>query len=141
MTARENIEWKDEYTVGEVDLDFHHRQLLNFLKELMEFSDSEGQSSRSIEEIFDDLVRYTEYHFSAEERYMQLYQYPQISEHKKYHDEFTLGLSALRKEFKKEMPEISQKLTLYLKNWLVKHILTEDKKYAAFCREYKLPEH
>lgn len=141
MTAAEKIEWKDEYTVGEVDLDFHHRQLLEYLNQLMESSGYENKNSRGVEEIFDDLVRYTEYHFSAEERYMELYQYPELTDHQKYHEEFTLGLTGLGKELKKDIPEVSRKLTLYLKNWLVRHILTEDKKYAAFCREHKLPEH
>lgn len=135
MTAMERLEWKDEYSVGEIDLDVHHRQLFEFLGVLADAPIDNEQSRAPLLRVLQDLVRYADYHFSAEEKYMEKIGYPQLRAHQAFHKEFTDSLGVFEKKFNKQALGLSQQLAVYLKNWLIKHILTEDRKYSNFCKE------
>jgi hemerythrin len=91
------------------------------------------REARSLEE----LERYTVTHFTAEESFMRTHNYSGFDAHKTQHDGF---ISRLRQE--REAVEAGATLSLdminFLKDWLINHILVQDKTYAAEFTPKKL---
>ena len=67
--------------------------------------------------------------------------YPQLNEHKKAHEEFTSRFNQFLKRAKTENEDISLELFLFLKDWLLDHITTEDKAYIPFVVAWKRDRH
>ena len=79
----------------------------------------------------DGLISYTATHFAAEERLMQQHAYPAIAKHKVEHAALVKQALEIQKNFK-EGKALPQNLLQFLKDWLMKHIVGEDKLYGPF---------
>lgn len=109
------------------------------------------------------LLEYSEKHFRHEEKLFEEFNYPQKEEHKEQHeifikkihefkslfdnrggelvlestplDEQLTELAFAEAEEENEKLVIASNMTRYLFNWLINHILVEDKKYAALFKK------
>lgn len=123
--------WNDRYSVGVTELDSQHKQLIKILNELFEAMTS-GKTKEVLGKVLNELITYTKTHFSSEERYLQSYGYPSLTEHKKEHEAFVAKVSAFQKDFSAGKLSLSVEMSSFLKNWLVQHISGVDKKYGSF---------
>ena len=84
--------------------------------------------------MLDELVNYTIDHFNREELYLEEQDYPliELAKHRQLHAEFTQVIQEIRWQYQNGFRSgINQDLLRFLRNWLGKHILVEDIKYAA----------
>lgn len=127
------IEWFDQLATGLEEVDAQHRQLLNLLNELYE-SLKKGSTKVVLNEILNELVNYSLYHFTTEEELMATYNYPFYDEHKKVHENFK---TVIKDFIDKELTQkgVTIDLLLFLKDWLVKHILIMDKKMGKYLNK------
>jgi hemerythrin len=95
-------------------------------------------STQECDRIFEQLEIYTVAHFGAEETMMQALAYPNLAEHRLAHREFVqrikrerAGLQAGRR--------LGLDITHFLRDWLVKHILVNDRAYADFYEQRSKP--
>ena len=123
--------WNDKYSVGVTELDLQHKQLIKILNELFDGM-SAGKTNEILGKILAQLIAYTKTHFATEEKYMQVYGYPAIAEHKKEHESFANKVVAFQKDFSAGKLSLSLEVSTFLKNWLVQHISVNDKKYGPF---------
>lgn len=126
----QEIVWKEEFSVRNAEIDKQHKQLFDILNKLIESKES-SVNSKIIADTLTEMVNYAREHFKTEEMFMADYGYPEFEFHKRSHKEFikNTGLMSLRiMEGDKNIPE---EMLNYLKNWLVNHILDEDKKLGA----------
>ena len=80
--------------------------------------------------MLDELERYTVMHFTEEEIFMRSIGYPQIDAHVAMHRRFVQKIT--EEKAKTEQGErTSLELLHFLRDWLVNHILVEDKRYVA----------
>lgn len=89
-------------------------------------------------EIFGELSNYTVYHFKYEEELMDKYDLePQeATRHKFEHGAFVMKMVKIQKEdLDKNMDKILMDVIGFAVDWITKHILNTDKKYAAFFIE------
>ncbi len=121
--------WKPEYSVNEAELDNHHQQLFTVLNSVYENVMNSPELDSVLPKI-DQLSEYTKCHFSTEEQYMRDTMYPGISEHMEKHTEFTNSIEALRRSYHNNDLEISKDLIIMLGEWLLRHVLKEDRKYS-----------
>ena len=63
---------------------------------------------------------------------MESYHYPELHNHKPFHDRFVKKIAQFRKDVAEGRATVSMDLMNFLKEWLVGHIMGEDKKYGAF---------
>lgn len=63
------IEWTPALEVGLEEMDRQHRQLVKILNELHQAMQAGGRQ-RDLMRVMDELLQYTKYHFSTEERLM-----------------------------------------------------------------------
>ena len=82
----------------------------------------------SVKEMYD----YTNYHFRFEENYMDKINYPALKEHRRLHKNFDTKIYDYYNELLQGGFVLGSELISVLKNWLIDHILVEDKKFCLF---------
>ncbi len=128
------FQWKDEYSVGHLEIDSQHKRLFQFAEELHSAMAS-GKGKDVLSKTLANLISYTKVHFATEERLMQQYHYPEYAQHKQSHDQLTSQVVQFQKEFEASRSSMTVQIMQFLKDWLVHHIGQTDKKIAAFLKQ------
>lgn len=121
--------WKPEYSVHEARLDSDHQKLFRILNSVYENIMNSSEVDCILPKI-NELSEYTLYHFSSEEQYMKERGIPDIDNHIAKHREFTNKIEKLRKDYHNNDLETSKDLIIVLGEWLLQHVLKEDRKYS-----------
>ena len=98
------------------------------------------------------MMDYAMYHFKFEEEYLYNMGYPGIVEHARTHKDFDTRIYQFFREFHdgntvlnsetEQAPlllretVLNSELLKMIKNWLLDHILVEDKKYSLFSSDH-----
>jgi hemerythrin-like metal-binding protein len=127
------MEWTDKLSVGIKEIDDQHKKLVDITNSLYD-SMKNGQANSLLKNILDDLVKYTVYHFTTEEKLMSKYNYADSQIHKKAHDDFTNEVSQLQSKFNEGAVLLSVSTFNFLRDWLVKHILDTDQLLGKFLK-------
>jgi hemerythrin len=131
------FEWNDTYSVQVREIDNQHKKLVAILNGLFEAMHA-GQGRDALEGVLDDLTRYTRTHFAFEERLMAEYGYPEFLAHKQVHAKMADKVRDLSRQFQAGTLFNPVQVSNFLKNWLSRHIMETDKKYAAFFQNQGL---
>lgn len=131
LEARANtIEWSEAWTVGNEQLDYDHRILLALVNQV---GCPETKSDPiAIEFILDELLGYTATHFAREEAFMARIGYAGLEGHKAIHRTMIAEVRHLRQRLATFTPNLGADLHDFLSNWLMQHILVEDRRYSLF---------
>lgn len=129
------IEWKENYSVKIKEFDEHHRRLIQLINELHEAMMG-GRGKEVLKKIINELVNYTSFHFSAEEKYLRKYQFSSFDKHKKEHDNFVAKVVEFQKNYTAGKVLLTMDINSFLKDWLLNHILKSDKEYSTFLNEH-----
>ena len=131
ISAKQFVEWKDEYSVGLESIDNQHKKLLNLINQLQTAVDfSTGEEFER--EALDALVDYTKTHFSYEESLMKDNGYPDYEPHKAQHEKMIKHVEDVLTEYEKDQDTAMSNATAFLKDWLITHINGTDKQYSEF---------
>ncbi len=126
------MEWSDRYSVGVAVFDDEHKKLIAIINELYE-AVAAGVDKLALQRVSDKLVEYTLMHFRHEETYFDDWGYPHAAAHIAYHTKLRQQVFEYRRKI---LEEDSKTLALemldFLRDWLSKHIMTEDRRYGAF---------
>lgn len=123
--------WSDSFSVKVKLFDEQHKKLVDMINNLHEFM-KQGKGADGAKQVLNSLITYTQTHFAEEEKYMTAHGYPDLAAHKREHTNLITKASAIKKDIDSGKMLITQDLMLFLKDWLVKHIQGEDKKYGPF---------
>lgn len=125
------ITWNNSLSVKVASIDDQHKKLIELINEFYD-NIRDKSNDELILNLVDGMKRYTVEHFSTEERYMKLYNYPEYKAHKKEHQEFIDKVVAFENKLKTKQIIVSFEITSFLKDWVKKHILSSDKNYSNF---------
>ena len=125
------LNWVEDYSVKINGIDSQHKKLVDQINSLHEAMKA-GKGKEVLTGTLNELISYTSYHFSTEEKLMQQNNYPGYGQHKSEHDEFTKKVIDFNEKFKSGSVFISQEVIFFLKDWLVGHIQGTDKKYTPY---------
>lgn len=134
-----SFEWTRDLSVGDETIDEQHKQLFDQTNQILRVMIGEDPHPEKIREVLDFLSQYIEEHFSFEEEYMRLHEYPQLEQHRALHQNFSDHYMKLRKTIDPERPTMESVISLenFLGQWLINHIGEEDKKYHDFIARQK----
>ena len=124
-------EWKDFYVIGITNIDEHHQHLFLLLNTLHDDFISK-KKDQDLSTLFDDLVDYATYHFSAEEYWMEESSYPGLAQHANEHALFVRRVSEMLKDYHQGTAKISLEILTFLHGWLTTHILQSDAEFGCF---------
>lgn len=128
------FDWKDEMSVNVKEIDLQHQALVNLMNGLYDAMKA-GKGNTIIGKLIADLLKYTEVHFSAEEKYFEMHSYPETDIHKAEHKKFIDQALAVQQDFNDGKIGLSLSVMNFLKKWLSEHIMGTDKKYAQFFND------
>jgi len=129
------IQWQEIFTVGIPSVDNQHKKLLAMINQL-EDSVAAGKEivNNDIGKVLVQLVEYTQTHFADEERIQDEIQYSGRDRHKQLHKELVEQVISILMNLKHGKVINVYEIMNFLRDWLVNHILTEDRKIGL---EYK----
>ena len=128
------FQWREEYNTSIKEMDEHHQELFHTANKLYEEIHS-GRNQSVLEETLNFLIRYTEEHFSKEEKLMGDYDFPECEAHIKHHNRLIQEVQELKVKYVTgEMP-MDMSIINFLKDWIINHILTEDRKYGPYLND------
>lgn len=129
MAAKENlVQWEDSYGLGLEQIDDQHKTLFTIMNRLWSAIVRRAEAVE-LNTILGELEQYTVSHFTAEETFMRAAAFSGFEEHKKQHEDFIARLQSARAGAQAGK-HISLELLHFLRDWLVNHILVQDRAYA-----------
>ncbi len=124
-----SLVWKDEYSVGVELIDAQHKMFIGIINELYTAIIDKKEDS-ILDDIFKQLVSYTQFHFQTEERYFDEFNYEDAEAHKAAHQKLCDQIVELQKQ-ESDIMKDPFKLLDFLEDWLIDHIMGMDMKYTA----------
>jgi len=125
-----SLVWDDGMSVGIDAIDDDHKKIIAILAKLLSAA-HDKVSSQTIEDIFTELEHYVVLHFQREEDLLDQINFSDFDNHKKSHQGFVDKIPELKKEWlAKDSFETAEKISHFLQQWIVNHILVEDLDYV-----------
>ncbi|QOP40615.1 bacteriohemerythrin [Sulfurimonas marina] len=129
--------WDANFETGIEKVDEQHKKLVEILNRLAAHLASLSNIDE-LNDIFDELANYADYHFKTEEGvWSQYFENDEwFSEHEKTHGSFMDEVVAIKENKEnKEFDEVIYEIVLFLAQWLAYHILDTDKRMAKVVLE------
>lgn len=131
------IEWDDSFSVNNTEIDNQHKkwiEIFNIVHESLMAKDD--TTYLTIAEVaLKEMSEYALNHFSFEEEYMHEISFPGIVGHRRIHRDFETLIFSYYRDIREGRLVLNTEVLSLIKNWLLDHILIEDKKYAAFIKD------
>jgi hemerythrin len=122
--------WYNKYSVNNEELDRHHKKLYNIFNRLYD-NCSHTENNNCVKPILEELLSYADYHFKAEEKYMDDTGYKDIVNHTQMHCYFIERVIEMQQVENMNDYNLIKDLIVFLGNWLLHHVNEEDNKYAV----------
>jgi len=127
------LSWHEEYCTGIQVIDKEHRELFFAAKNLYHALFGPKCTESPIA-MFALLVKTTKMHFTSEEGLMRSYDYPGLKEHKAKHQDLLNILDNFEKSFNTWQLASKKEVSIYIKDHVMTHILTDDRKLGTFLK-------
>lgn len=132
------ITWQETYSVGVELLDDDHRLLISLINQLEESTSCEEEENVT-GNVLTVLAEYTKTHFAREELMMQKAGYPAAAEHIKEHQKLANQVQDIVTRYRAgEHDSLNNDVLIFLRSWLMGHILGVDKQYSPYLKTVTL---
>ncbi len=136
------LDWNDDkMSLGIKLIDEQHKELLNIIN-LLANSITNNSQKKDILTIVDKLIDYADYHFDVEKELFDKFNYEEKDHHINEHNSFAKKFSDLKVEIihdeyytNKSPIDIAEEVFNFLIDWLLNHILYEDRKFVDLFKE------
>lgn len=133
-----SFQWKDRYNLNIDEIDKQHKKLFEIGARVYDLAilDDSYDHYDEIMVLLNELLEYTEYHFTFEENLMKTYKYDGFGEQ---HQEHGFYVNKIKSISSKDIDNNQQKTIIeivdFLSEWISSHILFSDRKYATYFKE------
>ena len=132
----EFIAWNDEkLSVHITEIDAQHRELIAITNEVYALSTSPDDPV-ALGSILRRLLHYSEYHFATEHEAFLRFRYPESALHKREHEFFVGQVRRFAGRFREDKDSLSTDVLRFLKDWTIKHIRVQDRKFGNYFQKY-----
>ncbi|HWR03399.1 MAG TPA: bacteriohemerythrin [Humidesulfovibrio sp.] len=127
------LAWQEEYGIGIAVIDKEHRELFHQAKTL--YHGLFGvEPAASPGKLFPALLNITREHFATEEELMRAHGYPALKPHTEHHRQILAALRDFASDYEAWKTASRKEIGIFIKNWVMTHILTEDRKLGTFLK-------
>jgi hemerythrin len=123
-----SLVWREQLSVGNDVIDSDHRYLIDIINQV-----EQSLTTRNRQELvagLDKLYRYSQQHFSREEKIADAAGYRQLPHLSDAHKELVKQLDQVKQEVdgmtQEYASETAERLTHLLRRWLIDHVIKED---------------
>lgn len=123
-------EMKDEYKTGIEFIDVQHKKLFEIAETTYKLLKNDYTLDKydKVVHLIEELQAYTDFHFKAEEEYMESIDYKRMFTQKVEHEAFIKKIRDVDfNKIDKDQDEYIISILQFLNDWLVEHILEKDK--------------
>ena len=124
------IRWSDAYSVQNEEIDRQHKQLFKLMNQTMTEARKDVRSPK-VGAKLNELIASALKHLTDEERLLKKANYSDFDAHLKIHNRLRADIARMKAIYDQGDLTIIVEIVLFFKNWLVEHIFSTDKKYAA----------
>jgi len=125
------IVWRDDFNSGIPIIDEQHRGIVATVITLYYFI-QEGDGIEALRPSLSALEYYINTHLQTEEALLKKTDFPGLKHHLQLHEEMKKEKSRVAKE--SELHNDPMMLLKFLKNWLLNHLITEDRKLTPYLK-------
>ena len=128
-------DWSDAYSINIPEIDHQHQGFFVAAHRLYERI-LDREEKPAVLEAVAFMRNYAESHFTAEEAFMRLHEYPALAYHQSLHAAFFERLDALAQDLTNFGPsqDLADRALDLTQDWLVDHIADEDVLYALHAK-------
>lgn len=124
------IRWSEQLQLGHPLLDEDHREMVRLTNAL---SDAlHGNDRAAFEARADTLIKHTLAHFDREEQAMIEFGYEDLEQHRLSHRGLIIQIRVFRTAVAEDLLDPGRRMVSFLHDWLIMHILKQDRDLAAF---------
>lgn len=127
--------WSDDFKIGVEEIDREHKAIIDRFHQLYLLM-REGKGHAYYGELIAFLQQYINEHFEHEEAYQVSIGYDQLKQHKEKHLNFkNQVLEIITTHENKEITNMDLiQISIFIKEWLIHHVLMEDGRIGEFVR-------
>ncbi len=129
------IEWKESMSVGNVNLDAEHKQLISLVNKIANSLATNSQQATA-KDLIDELTESTIDHFHHEENIFNSSAYPHSENHRLKHSELIQKLKQISETIPQTDHKTGNSIIIELKDLFNDHILQTDMAYAGYITNY-----
>lgn len=126
--------WCDDLAVGNAFIDSDHRKLIGLVNDLHDAM-AEGKGKEVLGVTLSNLIKYTAAHFKREEDEMVRIGYSGAIAHRQEHEKLVREVLSLQQKFNDGNAMLTVKVSEFLKDWLVEHIMKTDKAFSKAIQQ------
>lgn len=130
------LEWKDEFSIHNSEIDHQHRELVDLLNSLYE-----AMKTRTLNDVrgstLNQVIDHARRHFASEEKMMAEKGFPDLQSHKEAHRALMDQIVNLRSRHRSGGLILSNEVLQFLKEWLMGHMQGMDREFGAFMAHDK----
>lgn len=131
------VEWSDKYCIDH-DIDVEHKRLFALANEVFALGDPKRELSQ-LKDAINALYQYMEVHFGNEERLMRQVGFPECDSHAAAHRAIIVRMNRLMTA-SRDLAELISDLRHLMTDWLLVHILTQDREIAAYAQHSSISQ-
>ena len=129
--------WSEDLRVGNEMIDAEHRRLIDLFSSF-EADLAAGTVRETLAGTLDQIQAYTVYHFRHEEELFSGTGYPDEERHRAEHELLVIRVFDLQNKIRFGITdELSQEVSLFLKEWLYNHVQIMDRGYIPYISKQK----
>ncbi len=126
------MKWNNSLAIGIEAIDNQHKQIFEHLLAI-ENSVAKRDPWHILRFLLLQLAEYMKFHLAVEEAMLEIVRYPQRAEHGQAHAKIMEQIAELEKQLQKTGSGTD--LVNFFEYWFIRHVLAEDRQYAAYVRE------
>lgn len=119
------IEWREEFSVGNAAIDHDHKRLIEQINDLYELL-LQSMDALKVERLLGDIQADISAHFAFEELLMSETNFAEYEEHKKDHETLLDQINDMVFSFSEDPETGRQLLKDQMSNWFAHHFVTFD---------------
>jgi hemerythrin-like metal-binding protein len=123
--------WNESFSVSVEKFDYQHKILIDLINQVLDVIKT-GNVKQETAIVIEGLVDYTVFHFGDEEKILKQFHYPDLLRHENEHKLFVSKIKEFRSEVRSGKLSVSVEINQFLHDWLLEHIMGEDKKYGPY---------
>lgn len=128
------IKWRDSYSTGIIRFDNDHKKIIQLINKLYE-EIRDKKEGGDMGQFVEELISYTRYHFTTEEEFMRLSNYPHLDDHARMHEAFTVKIQEIHNRLRHDQSVLAREIYSLLREWFITHIMEEDMLYGPFFKD------
>jgi hemerythrin len=125
------LNWSPSCSIGVAALDEEHRHFFALLNRLYDGVIDGSANNASSRAVADEVLAYSIHHCRHEEELLAAANYPDLAEIRREHATLRASIEDFRRRLS-EQGGVSHEMANFLLEWMLQHVLKEDKKIGAF---------